>query len=229
MADPNRAQFEAAVQLLAPVLDVLVFVGGSTTGLFITDALSAGVRPTQDVDAIVDVATYAQYARLSEQLRSLRLVEDDSPGAPMCRWRRGELLIDVMPTREDILGFSNRWYSLAIETAETRTVAGLRVRVVTPALFVATKLEAFRGRGRADMVTSHDLEDIVMVIDGRPELVEEVGAAAPEVRDYIAAALRTLLTDEDFLEALPAFLLPDAGSQARRSLVERRLRALAEL
>ena len=84
-----------------------------------------------------------------------------------------------MPTREDILGFSNRWYALAIETAETRTVAGLQVRIVTPALFVATKLEAFRGRGRGDMVTSHDLEDIVTVVDGRPELVNEIEAGTP--------------------------------------------------
>lgn len=37
MADPNRILFESVVRLLAPVLDELVFVGGCTTGLFITD------------------------------------------------------------------------------------------------------------------------------------------------------------------------------------------------
>ena len=91
MPDPNRELFEAAVRLLASMLDDLVFVGGSTTGLFLTDPMSAGVRATRDVDAIVDVTTYAQYARLSERLRELGLVEDDRPGAPMCRWRHGEL------------------------------------------------------------------------------------------------------------------------------------------
>ena len=55
MADPNRALFESVVRLLAPVLDELVFVGGCTTGLFITDPAAGGIRPTKDVDAIVDV------------------------------------------------------------------------------------------------------------------------------------------------------------------------------
>lgn len=103
------------------------------------------------------------------------------------------------------------------------------MRVVTPALFVATKLEAFRKRGRGDVFASHDLEDIVTVIDGRPEIVADVGAAALEVRAYIASDVRSLLDDADFLEALPGFLLPDAASQARRGLVEERLRALSAL
>ena len=67
------------------------------------------------------------------------------------------------------------------------------------------------------------------MVDGRPELVNEIEAGDPEVRDYIAATLRALIADKDFLEALPTFLLPDAGSQARRPLLERRLRELAEL
>lgn len=52
MADPNRALFESVVHLLAPVLDELVFVGGCTTGLFITDPAAGGIRPTKDVGAI---------------------------------------------------------------------------------------------------------------------------------------------------------------------------------
>jgi len=223
VGDPNRALFETAVRLLAPMLDELVFVGGSTTGLFLTDPMSTGVRATRDIDAIVDVTTYSQYARLSERLLALGLAVDDSPGAPMCRWRHAELLVDVMPTREDILGFTNRWYPTAIKTADTITVAGLAVRIVRPPLFIATKLEAFRGRGRGDVVASHDLEDVVTVIDGRPELNGEIKAAPRPVREYIAAALRELLANPDFVEALPGFLLPDAASQARRPLIERRM------
>jgi hypothetical protein len=54
VADPNRVLFESVVRLLAPVLDDLVFVGGCTTGLFITDPAAGGIRPTNDVDAIVE-------------------------------------------------------------------------------------------------------------------------------------------------------------------------------
>lgn len=226
MVDPNRVLFESVVRVLIPVLDELVFVGGCTTGLFLTDPAAGGVRPTKDVDAIVDVATYARYASLAERLRGLGLVEDASPGAPLCRWRQGEMVVDVMPTDERVLGFSNRWYPSAMATADRRQVAGRDVRLVTPVFFLATKLEAFRGRGHGDVFASHDLEDIVTVVDGRPAIVEEVTGAAVDVRTYIARQIQMLLDNPDFADALPGFLPPDAASQARRGLLEARLRAL---
>jgi hypothetical protein len=227
VADLNRALFESVVRLLVPVLDELVFVGGCTTGLFITDPAAGGVRPTKDVDAIVDVTSYAEYTTLSERLRTLGLAEDTTPGAPFCRWRHGQLIVDVMPTDATVLGFSNRWYPTAIETAQTFRIAGHDVRVVTPPLFIATKLEAFHGRGDDDVVASHDLEDIITVIDGRPEIVGDVAAASDDVRAYIGAAIRELLGNRDFTEALAGFLLPDPASQERRSLLEGRLRSLS--
>ena len=222
MADPNRALFESVVRLLAPVLDELVFVGGCMTGLFITDPAAGRIRPTKDVDAIVNVTSYAKYAALSERLRALGLAEDATPDAPLCRWRRDDLIVDVMPVDEHVLGFSNRWYPAAIEAAQTLDIAGHNVRVVTPALFVATKLDAFHGRG-GDIVASHDLEDIIAVVDGRPEIVSEVAAASSDVRGYIASELQALLDNQDFVEALGGFLLPDAASQGRRGLLEVRL------
>jgi hypothetical protein len=226
VADPNRALFESVVRLLAPVLDELVFVGGCMTGMFITDTAAGGIRPTKDVDAIVDVTSYAKYTTLSERLRALGLAEDTMLDAPLCRWRHDDLIVDVMPADEHILGFSNRWYLAAIKAAQTVDIAGHDVRVVTPALFIATKLDAFYGRGRGDIVASHDLEDIIAVVDGRPEIVSEVAAASADVRDYIGAEIRALLDNPDFVEALGGFLLPDAGSQGRRPLLEGRLRAL---
>jgi len=226
VADPNRALFESVVRLLTPVLDELVFVGGCTTGLFITDPAASGIRPTKDVDAIVDVTSYGKYAALADRSRAIGLVEDTTEGAPLCRWRRGEMIVDVMPTDATVLGFSNRWYPDAIEAATTIHVAGHRVRIVTPVLFIATKLEAFRGRGGGDVFASHDLEDIIAVVDGRPEIVSEVAAASIGVRAYIAGEIQALLDNPDFIEALSGFLLPDAASQARRGILEDRLRRL---
>jgi hypothetical protein len=130
------------------------------------------------------------------------------------------------PTDATVLGFSNRWYPAAIETAQTFHIAGHDVRVVTPALFIATKLEAFHGRGGDDVVASHDLEDIIAVVDGRPEIVGDVAAASDGVRAYVGAEIRTLFDNRDFTEALAGFLLPDRASQARRSFLEDRLRSL---
>ena len=100
MADPNRALFESAVHVLAPMIDELVFVGGCTVGLLLTDPAAGGVRPTIDVDAIVDATSYAENAALAERLRSLGLAEDTSEGAPLCRWRCGALIVDVVPIND---------------------------------------------------------------------------------------------------------------------------------
>lgn len=229
MPDPNRQMFDSVVTLLAPLLDELVFVGGCMTGLLLTDPAASGVRPTIDVDAIVDVTSYARYAALSERLRALGLREDTTEGAPLCRWRYQELIVDVMPIDEDVLGFSNRWYKPAMESAQKFPSAASAIRIVTPAYFVATKLEAFHGRGGGDLALSHDLEDIMTVIDGRPEILDEIAVADAEVRAYIASEMAALLSSHDFLEALAGFLLPDSASQARLPLLKKRLQALAAL
>jgi hypothetical protein len=187
MNDPNLPLLEAAVRLLHPLLDELVFVGGCVTGLLITDLAAGGIRPTKDVDTIAEVASYAEYATLSERLRALNLKEDSREGAPTCRWRYRDLTIDVMPTDESILGFSNRWYAPAIASAQTVEIAGARIRLVTPPYFIATKFQAFNGRGNNDYSGSQDLEDVIAVTDGRPEIVEEVRQASSDVRSYIAS------------------------------------------
>jgi hypothetical protein len=130
------------------ILPEIVFVGGCTTGLLITDPAASPVRVTDDVDVIVEVASYAEYARFSKRLRNLGFSEDSSEGAPICRWLIDQMTLDVMPTDETILVFSNRWYKPAIETAALVDLDGFQLRVVTTPYFIGTKLEAFRGRGR---------------------------------------------------------------------------------
>jgi hypothetical protein len=228
MQDPNRALLEAAVRVLQPLLDEFVLAGGCATGLLITDPAAGGIRPTMDVDVITEVASYAEYASLSERLRHLGLSEDFSEGAPTCRWRYRELIIDVMPTDERVLGFSNRWYAPAMTAAQHVTVADFDVRVVTPAYFLATKLEAFHGRGRRDYRGSPDLEDVVAVVDGRVELLQDVAEAPDDVRSYVAGEVGELLRTRAFVDALPGFLLPDSASQGRVPLLMERLRTLAQ-
>ena len=228
MKDPNRVQLEAAVRVLQPLLGELVFAGGCATGLLITDPAAGSIRPTMDVDTITEVASYAEYASLSERLRGLGLREDSSEGAPTCRWRYRDLIIDVMPTDEHVLGFSNRWYAPAIAAAQRIRIADLDIGVITAVYFLATKLEAFRGRGRKDYRGSHDLEDVIAVVDGRPELLREVAEAPDDVRSYIASEARELLGTRAFIDALPGFLLPDSASQGRLPLLLERLERVSK-
>ena len=227
MHDPNLQLLEAAARLLEPLLDHVVFVGGCVTGLLITDPAAADMRPTTDVDVIAEAYSYAEYDVLSDSLRELGLTEDNREDAPTCRWRHGSLVIDVMPVDAAVLGFTNRWYQPAIESAERVDLSGLTLRCITPVYFVANKLEAFHGRGDGDYFASHDLEDVIAVVDGRQELVDEMLETPQDVRDYIRDDFAKLLGTQDFVDALPGFLLPDEANQARVAVLRERLEALA--
>jgi len=48
MPNPNLRLLADAAKLLTPILEELVFVGGCTTALLITDKAAAEVRPTYD-------------------------------------------------------------------------------------------------------------------------------------------------------------------------------------
>ncbi len=230
MANPNFQLLVDAAKLLKPILGELVFVGGCTTALLITDKAAADVRPTFDVDAIAEITSYAGYAQFSERLRKLGFKEDTREGALACRWCQQTTTLDVMPLDEKILGFSNTWYGPAMDTAEERDLeAGLKVRLVTPVYFCASKLEAFAGRGKNDYQGSRDLEDVIAVVDGRAELVGEIQASAGDVRSYLAKELKKLISNREFTDALPGHLPPDAASQERVATVISRLEEIASL
>lgn len=225
----NLRRLAETVRQLGPLAEQMVFVGGSTTALFITDAAAADVRETVDIDAIVET-TRAGYFRLAEALSQRGFTEDTSEDAPICRFRSGDLVLDVMPTDERILGFSNRWYLPAIRHAEWLSLPdGGRVRVITAPYFLATKLVAFAGRGEGDHGTSHDITDVVVVLDGRPELVADIASSDREVKAFLIASAQELLAQSDFLDTLSYHLPPDAASQAREGVILRRLSEIAGL
>lgn len=230
MVNHNLELLTGVARLLRPLLNDLVFVGGCTTTLLITDTAAAEVRPTYDVDAITEITSYSEYEKFSERLRQLGFVADQSEGAPICRWAHGDIRLDVMPVDEKILGFSNRWYKPAMENSQTVQLANdLTIRAVTAPFFLGTKLEAFEGRGRADYFASHDLEDVIAVIDGRPSLWSEIQRAPQELRLYLARHIQELIGKQDFFDALPGHLLPDPVSQARLGNLLKILRNIAEL
>ncbi len=225
----NRQMLCFVAQQLTPLLDQFVFLGGCTTALFITDEAAPDVRVTHDVDVIVEVLSRYEYWQLEERLRGLGCVQDINQELT-CRWKLNGITLDVMPTDESILGFSNRWYAEAIHNAQTVTLEeDLTIRLVTPVHFIATKLEAFTGRGNNDFWGSHDLEDIVTVIDGRREILNELSATEPGLRHYIAKTFSGFLTADGFREALSGHLPPDRASQERLPLLWQRLVAISRL
>lgn len=228
ITNPNIQILEAAVERLKILTEEMVFVGGCATGLLLTNPAASPVRATIDVDVLVEVSTLVEYHWLSEQLRQLEFVEDTSEDAPICRWKTPEVILDVMPTDPKILGFGNRWFTLAYKASEWTTLpSGKRIRLLPAPYFLATKFEAFDYRGENDYLMSRDMEDIVTVLDGRSEIVFEVQQAGEELKDYLVVRCSMLLKERDFLDALPGHLLPDAASQDRSALIIDRLKTIA--
>jgi len=225
----SAPQLEAAAAILGPLVDEVVFVGGATVHLWLTEPGAPPARATEDVDVICEVASRAEYYRLGEKLRERGLQE--AAGAPvLCRWQSTEprLILDVMPTDADILGFSNPWYEEAIATAATITLdSGAEIRAATPVLLMATKLCAWKGRGRGDLLRSLDVHDVLTLIDGRPELIEEIKAASSAIGTYIKEELIDLRAESYFdyaVDGATASYGPIGAERAR--LVRDRIKEL---
>ena len=145
----NLAMLMRVVDRLAPLQERLVFLGGAVTELFIT--LPGGQRPrqTKDVDLVVDVVNLGEYSEiLRGRLAALGLREDTREGAPICRWLFEDIVVDIMPTRGEILGFSSEWYPLAYETATPIKLPDNSViRLVTPGLLPRHEASGFQRSG----------------------------------------------------------------------------------
>lgn len=219
-------QKEMLVQVataLDELLPQVVFIGGCTTGLFLTDDFTKEqVRYTDDVDLIVHAGGFGAWAQLAERLRQLGFRESMEQDV-ICTMMLGQLKVDFMPDDDRILGFSNRWYRDAMATARDFTLTeALTIKLVEPVFFVATKLEAYLGRGNGDALSSHDIEDLINIFDGREEVVAEVNAVEGELRDFIREQLQALLDDANFEYAVQS---ATGNNRARESLIFERIEA----
>ncbi len=221
--DPNLPHLRRIAEALGDLCEQVVFVGGAVAGLLVTDPLADGVRATRDVDAVVN-AGRALFHRI-EQAVAQRGFARDVHSDVICRWvhKDSGVLFDLMPVQPEVLGFSNRWYPYAVQTAEPVTLGpGVTIRLVSAVAFVATKLEAFAGRGGGDFLSSHDIEDVLNIVDGREELAEEMAAAPADLRQAVAECFHRLLTHPDFENVLPGLV----AEPERAGLVLQRLKAM---
>jgi predicted nucleotidyltransferase len=228
--NPNLQILALAIDQLGDLADEMVLLGGCATGLLISDPAASTIRATKDVDTIVDVSSRADYYQLVEKLKQRHFKEDTSDGAPVCRWLGDGVILDVMPVDDAILGFGGAWHKKAMMHAAIVEIDESRhIRMVSPPYFLITKLEAFKGRGEGDYLQSHDIEDIVSVLDGRPEILDEVISADTELKTELSRRFRKMFNDQRFVNALAGHMPPDAASQARVQSVTEIIRKLSEL
>ena len=118
----------------------MIFVGGCATGLLLTQARTESIRITEDVDIVAQALTLRDYHLIEKKVRQQGFTNDMRPEAPICRWVYKQVTLDLMPTVKDILGFANRWYPLAIETAQPVVLpSGSQIRLICAPVFIATR------------------------------------------------------------------------------------------
>lgn len=222
------------LEMISKVADALgeemlrdvVFVGGSTTGILVTDEyVKETVRFTDDVDLIVSLIGVPQWYQLQDKLKKKGFkesLEDDV----ICRMRLGDLKVDFMPDDEKILKFGNPWYERSFRSAEEYELNGKRIKVVTGPCFVATKIQAYLGRGNNDPLGSHDIEDLLVVVDGREGLAEEIRKEDPDLIVFVAENIKKIMSHDDF-----DFVVKGMGhlDEERSDMVFERLEEMAEL
>ncbi len=212
-------------------LDVpFAFVGGAVMCLLVDHPDLTDFRSTKDVDIVVAVTTYNEMAALEARLRQAGFNHDTSEGAPICRWVVDGCLVDIMPREPAGLGMNTRWFPEVLEQAKNMDLGENCVaKIVSPALFLATKLEAFKDREKGDFYGSRDLEDIITLVDGRAAMVEEVAAAGAEIRTFVAGEFLKIMNHQDFYDAVPGHLSALMDARQRAPTVIKRFEAISAL
>lgn len=168
MPDENMIMLQTVAKGLEELKDEVVFVGGVVAQMYVTDPAAAEIRPTKDVDCVIELSSRLKYDQLEDRLRKKGFANDISEGV-ICRWIYKNIKVDVMPTDEKILGFSNIWYVEGIKNKIVKTLPdGEEIFVFSPEYFLAAKFEALKNRGSADLRQSHDFEDIIYILDINP-------------------------------------------------------------
>lgn len=207
------------IQIVAKALQDLkediVFIGGATIALYFEKKPLFEIRPTDDVDCVVELATRNQYYKLEQKLREKGFQNVIGSG-PLCRWKVGGVTVDIMPTDPALLGFSNIWHKEGIEQARLIALPNKeKIRIFTEPYFLAAKIEAFRGRGENNYRMSSDMEDIITMFNSVPNIADKILQAPISVKKYLQKSFKEMLESQDFHEAIYAHL-PERQFQEER-------------
>lgn len=219
----NLAVIKKVARVLGELNTQVAYVGGATVCLYADEPAADDVRPTRDIDLVVNVATFGQLTALQHKLGQKGIYID--PRTPItCRFTFEDVVIDVMATKQIGWAPSNEWFEPGFQNMEDfRVDAETVIRIFPLPYFLATKFSAYGDRGR-DPRTSQDFEDIVYVLDNRINLVNEILAAPEDVRSYLVVQLSELQSAEK-VEAIQAHLSPFTVAE-RYAVIEEKIKQI---
>ncbi len=204
----NLNRIEAIAKALGSLKNHVVFVGGAIAEAYAADPFVTEPRVTHDVDCITHLASRNAFWKFEEEMRKKGFTNDSSPGAPICRWLKDGEVVDLMPDDQNILGFSNPWYSEGILNAiDYRLPQGTLIQILSPVYYLATKIEALKDRGGKDWRGAKDFEDLVYVLNYHNSILSEIKQVTPRLQAFISEEFKAILQRinlrEEISTALP--------------------------
>ena len=228
MPNTNIIMLQIVANGLRELKDDMVFVGGAVAELYVNDPAASDIRPTLDVDCVIELSSRTEHAKLEENLRAKGFANDMSPEAPNCRFVYEEIRVDVMPTDPDILGFSNKWNTEGIENKITKVLSdGTNIFVFTPEYYLAAKLEAHKDRGRNDLRQSHDFEDIIYILENCTDILDNISNANAGVKTYLKGEFANLLDNDNITEGIEC-VLPYGSDSDSTDIIKELMQSIAE-
>jgi len=218
----NQEYLAAVATALGPLVDEVVFVGGLVVQEYWTVPALREPRVTVDADVIVEAETYMEYTIFGRRLGERGFLQLADVGTPPYRWIKDDLVLDAVPLDPKALGFTNQWYRSGVLHATQVSLNDIvSIRILDAPHFLASKLEAYRGRGADDAFISHDVEDVVSVVAGRPGCVEETKAADPEMAAWIGSVLTDVFPEERRVEMVAVHMDPTAPAGLAEAVAKR--------
>lgn len=221
MPSTNIEMLQTVAVGLNGLKEDMVFVGGAVAELYASNPELSDLRPTLDVDCVIELRSRTAHIKLEEDLRALGFANDTSKGAPICRWIYQDIMVDVMPSDSDVLGFSNLWYDEGIENKISKNLPNeTDVFVFPPEYYLAAKFEAHKGRGGNDLRQSHDFEDIIYILDNCAEILENISNANESVKSYLQKECANLINNKDLTEGIESALPYGSEEEATEVIME---------
>ena len=218
----NKSQIINAIKTVANALadlnDKCIYVGGAVTGLYADDPLAPKVRPTKDIDIVLEIRSTLELEKLRQKLaeRDIHFAREEKV---ICRFKHQNILIDVMATKEVGWAPANPWFEEGFKHLINYKRSRVEIKLLSFDYFLATKFSAFHSRGN-DPRISHDFEDIVYLLDNRLDLIRDIANSTGNVKKYFLNEFRTLIDKSDFHEAILGHLEPGTQNERFKLLID---------
>jgi predicted nucleotidyltransferase len=202
----NIAVVAEVAKALQNIKQHMVFVGGAVVSLYTDDPAADEIRPTQDIDMTIKIVNLKHWQEVQEQLARLGF-QPDPFGHAICSYKYKDIPVDIMAAEDGPLGPANRWYKLGFENLWTVMAKDQLINILSAPCWLATKFEAFNNRGK-DYRTSHDMEDIIYVLDNRLDIVSEIEKDNSNIRKFLKEQLQAIVQKELLREVIMAHIHP---------------------